>query len=68
MMIMKMSSIDFGIADFSKSFVILNVIQQNATLMWYHSNKRHVFQELSVLAHHRVTLLQEVSMGKSLQS
>ena len=55
MMIMKMSSIDSGIADFSKSFVILNVIQQNATLMWYHSNKRHVFQELTVLAHHRVT-------------
>ena len=51
---MKRFSIDFEIIDSSKNFVILNVIQQNATLTWYHSHKRHVLQELTVSAHHRV--------------
>ena len=29
---------------------------QNAVLMWYHSHKRHVLQELIVSAYHRVLL------------
>ena len=55
LMLMKRYSIDFGILDFSKAFVILYVIQQNVTLMWYHSYKRYVLQDLTVSAHHRVT-------------
>ena len=34
LMVMKRSSVDFGILDFSKIFVMLYVIQQNATFMW----------------------------------
>ena len=55
MMVMKRSSIDFRIIDFSKKKLILCVIQQNATLMWCHSHKRHALQELTVSAHNRVT-------------
>ena len=52
---MKRSSKDFGIIKFSKAFVILYVIQQNATLMWYYSHKLHALQELTVSGHHWVT-------------
>ena len=45
----------FGILNFSKNFVIMYLIQQNATLMWYHSHKRHLLQELTVSDHHQVT-------------
>ena len=54
LMLMKRSSIDFGILNFWKSFVMLYVIQQNVTLMWYHSHKRYVLQDLTVSAHHWV--------------
>ena len=45
------SSIDFGILDFSKIFVILYVIQQNVTLMRYLNHKNYVLQDLNVSAH-----------------
>ena len=55
LMLMKRSTIDFGIYDFSKVFVILYLIQQNATLMWYQSCNRYVLEDLTVSAHHWVT-------------